>query len=59
MSMTDLIMSSSGQRHIPRDAGTFIAMDGILYAPDLTNHGTTSTDRLGDALPSPRSAKHR
>ena len=32
---------------IPGDSGTFIAMDGILYAPDFTAHGTTSTDSIG------------
>ena len=26
----------------PADAGTFIAMDGVLYAPDFTNHDYTS-----------------
>src|SRR5882757_1227380 len=30
----------------PADAGTFIAMDGVLYAPDFTNHGYTSAGFL-------------
>ena len=29
---------------IPGDAGTFIAMDGVLYAPDFANHDNTSAD---------------
>ncbi|HEY4272516.1 MAG TPA: hypothetical protein VGM65_10960 [Candidatus Udaeobacter sp.] len=32
---------------IPGDCGTFIAMDGVLYAPDFPAHGTTSTDSIG------------
>ena len=36
----------------PADAGTFIAMDGVLYAPDLTNHDYTSAGfLLGDYTP--------
>ena len=30
----------------PADAGTFIAMDGVLYAPDFTNHEYTSAGFL-------------
>ena len=30
----------------PADAGTFIAMDGVLYAPDFTNHDYTSAGFL-------------
>src|SRR5581483_3796486 len=32
---------------IPGDCGTFIAMDGVLYAPDFSAHDTTSTDSIG------------
>ena len=32
---------------IPGDCGTFIAMEGVLYAPDFPAHGTTSTDSIG------------
>src|SRR5689334_5294876 len=36
----------------PADAGTFIAMGGILYAPDFTNHDYTSAGfLLGDYTP--------
>ena len=36
----------------PADAGTFIAMDGVLYAPDFTNHDYTSAGfLLGDYTP--------
>src|SRR4029453_990153 len=28
---------------IPGDYGTFLAMDGVLYAPDFINHGITAT----------------
>ena len=28
----------------PGDAGTFIAMDGVLYAPDFSGHDATATD---------------
>ena len=31
---------------IPGDAGTFIAMDGVLYAPDFINHDYTSAGFL-------------
>ena len=31
-----------GQTYFPADAGTFIAMGGILYAPDFANHDNTS-----------------
>src|SRR5436309_9711146 len=30
----------------PGDAGTFIAMGGVLYAPDFTNHDYTSAGFL-------------
>src|SRR6478672_8759061 len=33
---------------IPGDYGTFIAMDGVLYAPDFLEHGTTATGSIGD-----------
>ncbi len=33
---------------IPGDCGTFIAMEGVLYAPDFAAHGTTSTDSIGE-----------
>ena len=36
---------------IPGDSGTFIAMDGMLYAPDFTSHGTTATGGLGAYTP--------
>src|SRR6266478_4903758 len=29
---------------IPGDSGTFIAMGGVLYAPDFSNHGNTAAD---------------
>lgn len=32
---------------IPGDSGTFIAMGGILYAPDFVAHGGTATGALG------------
>jgi len=32
---------------IPGDCGTFIAMGGILYAPDFVAHGVTATNNLG------------
>ena len=32
---------------IPGDCGTFIALEGVLYAPDFSAHGTTSTDSIG------------
>jgi uncharacterized repeat protein (TIGR01451 family) len=28
----------------PADAGTFLAMDGVLYAPDFSNHDNTAAD---------------
>src|SRR6266487_5130219 len=36
---------------IPADAGTFIAMGGVLYAPDFTNHDNTATDNTFPNLP--------
>jgi len=36
----------------PGDAGTFIAMGGVLYAPDFFSHGSTSAGfNLGDYTP--------
>src|ERR1700751_2850955 len=31
----------------PGDYGTFIAMDGMLYAPDFGNHDLTATGSIG------------
>ncbi len=36
---------------IPADAGTFIAMGGVLYAPDFTNHDNTATDNTFPNIP--------
>ena len=36
---------------IPADAGTFIAMGGVLYAPDFTNHDDTATDNTFPNIP--------
>src|SRR5262249_981502 len=42
----------SGPDIFPADAGTFIAMGGVLYAPDFTNHDYTSAGfLLGDYTP--------
>ena len=44
----------------PADAGTFIAMDGVLYAPDFINHDYTSAGfLLGDYTPFTPVSQHR
>ena len=35
---------------VPGDAGTFIAMDGALYAPDFFNHGGNASTSAGFVL---------
>ncbi|HSN53471.1 MAG TPA: hypothetical protein VLT32_02310 [Candidatus Sulfomarinibacteraceae bacterium] len=32
---------------IPADYGTFVVVNGVLYAPDFTDHGSTATSSLG------------
>jgi len=36
---------------IPGDAGTFLAMDGVLYAPDFSAHDNTATDNTFPNIP--------
>jgi uncharacterized repeat protein (TIGR01451 family) len=36
---------------IPGDCGTFVAMGGVLYAPDFVSHGGTATGSLGASTP--------
>jgi len=36
---------------VPGDSGTFIAMNGELYAPDFGSHGVTATNGLGTYTP--------
>ncbi len=36
---------------IPGDAGTFIVVDNVLYAPNFSQHGGTATSRLGAYTP--------
>src|SRR6476660_2002485 len=35
----------------PADAGTFIAMGGVLYAPDFINHDNTAADNTFPNIP--------
>src|SRR5438034_5637537 len=35
----------------PADAGTFLAMDGVLYAPDFSAHDNTATDNTFPNIP--------
>jgi hypothetical protein len=35
----------------PGDCGTFLAVDGTLYAPAFMSHGATATGGLGDFVP--------
>jgi hypothetical protein len=36
---------------IPGDCGTLVALGGVLYAPDFSNHGSTATAGLGPTTP--------
>jgi hypothetical protein len=35
----------------PGDCGTFVAVDGVVYAPDFISHGATATTPLGTYTP--------
>lgn len=35
----------------PGDCGTFVFVDGTLFAPDFASHGTTATSQLGPYTP--------
>lgn len=35
----------------PGDCGTFVAVDGQLFTPDFSNHGSTATSSLGTRTP--------